>query len=223
MPCQNQREKSGRNEESIVIAHLTGTLNVKSPEYVVLDVNGVGYGLFVTLNTFYDLPDIGTKITLLTYTHVREDALQLYGFLSLKERLMFEKLIGVSKIGPKLARNILSKLSAEDLKSAIVQADAGLIHSIPGIGEKTAQRLILELKDKISRPDISEEDARYDILAKTHEKDGSLFTDAVSALVNLGYPKHNAQKAVQSCVSSRPSGIDSLKDLIKHSLDLLSR
>lgn len=202
-----------------MIAHLKGTLSYKSPEYIVIDVHGVGYGLFVSLNTFYKLPELGGQTTLLTYTHVREDTLQLYGFLSEDERGLFQELIGISKIGPKLARNILSKLSVDDLKSAIIQADSVLINAIPGVGEKTAKRLILELKDKIAyveppAPLISR-------VTPLGDKE-SLFSDAVSALINLGYPKSKAEKTVRACLSSRES-VPSLSHVIKYSLDLITK
>lgn len=203
-----------------MIAQLTGTLNQKSPDYVVLDVHGVGYGLFVTLNTFFALPELGAQTTLLTYTHVREDTLQLYGFLTEEERILFQQLIGISKIGPKLARNILSKLSVEDLKNAIIQADSFGINAVPGVGEKTAKRLILELKDKIRRAEIPQTTSCPDTPSQDRE---SLFSDAVSALINLGYPKNRAEKIVRSSLSSQSYHPSSLSDLIKHSLDMITR
>lgn len=202
-----------------MIAQLKGILSYKSPEYIVIDVHGVGYGLFVTLNTFYKLPELGGETSLLTYTHVREDTLQLYGFLSEDEKLLFQQLIAISKIGPKLARNILSKLSVDDLKSAIVQADSGLINAIPGVGEKTAKRLILELKDKISFTDTPE--PVFSLETSTGDKE-SLFSDAVSALINLGYPKNKAERAVRACLSSGES-FRSLSSVIKCSLDLITK
>ena len=203
-----------------MIAHLTGKLSYKSPEHIVLDVHGVGYGLFVTLNTFYELPDLDAQTTLLTYTHVREDTLQLYGFLKEDERALFQQLIGISKIGPKLARNILSKLSVKDLKYAIIQADSCWINAVPGVGEKTAKRLILELKDKITHAEMPEP-LKYQAIPSQNKE--ALFPDAVSALINLGYPKNKAEKIVHSCLSARSSSINSLSELIKHSLDLITR
>ncbi len=202
-----------------MIARLTGTLVLKSPEYIVLDVNGVGYGIYISLYTFYELPESGVPVTLLIYTHMREDAIKLYGFLTLREKLVFEQLIGISKIGPKLARNILSKLSVEELESAILKANAGLIHSIPGIGEKTAQRLILELKDKIHQ--LSTSEPMHILETKTEDKESCL-SDAVSALINLGYSKRESQKAVRAYMSAHLSEPFTLKDVIKHSLDILS-
>lgn len=202
-----------------MIAHLKGILSYKSPEYIVIDVHGVGYGLFVSLNTFYKLPELGNQTTLLTYTHVREDTLQLYGFLSEDERILFQQLIGISKIGPKLARNILSKLSVNDLKSAILQADSVMINSVPGVGEKTAKRLILELKDKIPYADIPEPIIYRETPLQDKE---SLFLDAVSALINLGYPKNKAEKTVRACLSSHSSS-PSLSHVIKYSLDLITK
>ncbi|MGA1843435.1 MAG: Holliday junction branch migration protein RuvA [bacterium] len=203
-----------------MIAHLTGTLSYKSPEYIVLDVHGVGYGLFVTLYTFYELPDCGAQTTLFTYTHVREDALQLYGFLTEEERAVFQHLISVNKIGPKLARNILSRLSVTDLTSAILHADSCRINAIPGIGEKTAQRLIIELRDKIARQDTQVPVMPQGVPSADRD---SLFTDAVSALINLGYPKNKAEKTVRSCLTQRSDDPWTLGDIIKHSLDLITR
>ena len=204
-----------------MIAHLTGTLSYKSPEYIVLDVHGVGYGIFVTLYTYYELPDCGTQTGLFTYTHVREDTLQLYGFLTEEERVVFQYLISVSKIGPRLARNILSRLSVVDLKAAILQADSHRINAIPGIGEKTAQRLIIELKDKIAR-----QDTQVPVMPQgvASADTNSLFMDAVSALVNLGYPKNRAEKIVRSCLAAQRSDDTwTLGDVIKHALDLITR
>jgi len=203
-----------------MIAHLTGVLKMKSPDFVVLDVHGVGYGLFITLNTFYELPEPGAETSLLTYTHVREDTLQLYGFLSEDERILFQQLIGISKIGPKLARNILSKLSVQELRKAIFHADSCWINSIPGVGEKTAKRLILELKDKILPLESTESMASQNIPLQDNS---ALFSDAVSALINLGYPKSKAEKTVRSCLTSQKANPITLSNLIKHALDLMIR
>ena len=202
-----------------MISHLTGTLDSKSPDFVVLDVHGVGYGLFITLNTFYELPDPGAQTTLLTYTHVREDTLQLYGFLKADERMMFQQLIGISKIGPKLARNILSRMSVQELRTAILNADAYWINNIPGVGEKTAKRLILELKDKIVPLDTP--DTTHTELVV--QDSSTLFSDAVSALINLGYPKNKAEKTVRACIASQRGNPIRLSELIKHALDRMLR
>jgi len=134
-----------------MIAHIKGKIIYKSPESVVVDVSGVGYEVYIPLSTYYKLPDTEEYISLNTYTHIREDALQLYGFLTQREKEIFQLLISVSGVGPKLARNILSGIPAEDLISAISSGDIARLRSIPGVGGKTAERLVLELKDKMRK------------------------------------------------------------------------
>src|SRR5512136_260857 len=132
-----------------MIARLTGKLAVKNPGEIILDVGGVGYQVFIPLSTFYELPERGEVLSLQIHTQVRDDAIELYGFLTLQEKEVFKLLLGVSKIGPKLANSILSGISVEELKTAIVTGNILKLNGIPGIGKKTAERLILELKDKI--------------------------------------------------------------------------
>src|SRR3972149_7075037 len=134
-----------------MIAHIKGKIIYKSPESVVVDVSGVGYEVYIPLSPYYKLPDTEEYISLNTYTHIREDALQLYGFLTQREKEIFQLLISVSGIGPKLARNILSGIPAEALISAISSGDIARLRSIPGVGGKTAERLVLELKDKMRK------------------------------------------------------------------------
>ena len=133
-----------------MIAYLHGILQTKNTEQIIIDVNGIGYQVCVPLSTFYKLPEAGEKVKLLIHTSIREESWQLFGFWSAEEKGLFELLLGVTKIGPKLARNILSHISTEELKSAILSQNVTRMNAIPGIGEKTARRLILELKDKIS-------------------------------------------------------------------------
>jgi Holliday junction DNA helicase RuvA len=201
-----------------MIAHISGKLIHKSPEYVVVDVGGVGYRLFTPLSTYYRLPQAGENVQLHTYTHVREDTLQLYGFWSLAEKELFEQLIGVSKIGPRLARNILSGLPAEQLRQAICTSDVAAITTIPGVGRKVAERVVMELRDKLA--ETAGEAERVLIEEETQHKDK--IKDAVSALVNLGYKPEAARAAVRKSLRELGAA-EELEGLIKHSLGLLAR
>jgi Holliday junction DNA helicase RuvA len=176
-----------------MIALLRGTLAYKSSDHVIIDVGGVGYRLFIPLSTFYSLPETG-DVSLFTHTHVREDALLLYGFLALEEKELFGILISISGIGPKLAVNILSHIPAKDLKRAIATGDIKRLSSLPGIGKKTAERLVLELKDKVGPVhDLPEAD---DVKSNTTAVDIS--NDVISALINLGYKENQARKVLES-------------------------
>jgi len=178
-----------------MIALVRGTLVYKSIDHVIVDVGGVGYRLFIPLSTFYTLPDDG-EIRLYTHTHVREDALLLYGFLSLEEKDLFVILIGISGIGPKLAVNILSHIPVADLKNAIATGDIKRLSGLPGIGKKTAERLVLELKDKVGPATGATATA-----AAPHAEGSSsaaLIDDVLSALVNLGYKENQARKVLET-------------------------
>jgi len=176
-----------------MIALLRGTLAYKSSDHVIIDVGGVGYRLFIPLSTFYSLPETG-DVSLFTHTHVREDALLLYGFLSMEEKELFGILISISGIGPKLAVNILSHIPAKDLKRAIASGDIKRLSSLPGIGKKTAERLVLELKDKVGPiHDLPEAD---DVQSNT--SGGDISNDVISALINLGYKENQARKVLES-------------------------
>ena len=199
-----------------MIAHLTGKLTHKSPDHIVVDVNGVGYQVFVPLSTFYALPDVGREVSLNIHTHLREAALKLFGFYTEEELKIFEQLITINKVGPKLAVTILSGMSPADLLSAINSSDVGKLNTIPGIGRKMAERLTLEMRDKLAN--ISREFA-----AKTEDSvpRNGLFDDALSALVNLGYKKNEVEKTLKSVYSQGKQEV-SLENLIKKSLNLLS-
>jgi Holliday junction DNA helicase RuvA len=177
-----------------LIARLSGTLLEKSPDRVVLDVGGVGYLAFVSFQTFQELPEAGDPASLLIHTHVREDAIALYGFCSPREKKLFEMLIAVSGVGPKLALVLLSGIPTDDLVAALAGADARRLTAVPGIGRKTAERLALELKEKAGklfappRPSAS----------------GVELDDVVSALVNFGYKKSEADRVVDSLARSGP-------------------
>ena len=197
-----------------MIAYLKGQLIHKSPEHAVVNVNGVGYKVFTPLSTYYSLPKPGESVSLRIHTRVREDELKLFGFLTEEEQTIFEKLITINKVGPKLALGILSGMSPADLLKAITNNDAARLSAIPGVGKKTAERLAVEMKDKLS--DLA--------LEIEHQPDpsspGGLYEDALSALVNLGYKKPQAEKALKSAYNT--NGQDSLlEDLIKESLNNL--
>jgi Holliday junction DNA helicase RuvA len=177
-----------------VIAHLRGQLLYKLPNYVVVDCGGVGYELSISVATYTELGELGTETKLHVHTHVREDALQLFGFAELTEKRLFERLITISGIGPKLAITVLSGVSAERLVGAIRSGDHATLTKIPGIGKKTAERVVLELKDKL-------DDMAGFVLAAdvtTPRSLGATADDVLSALINLGYARPVAQKAVET-------------------------
>ena len=198
-----------------MIAQLEGRLVCKSPDEVVIEVNGVGYGLCVSLTTFYRLPEVGERVLLQVYTHVREDALLLYGFLDREEKNVFKLLLGVSKIGPRLARNILSGLSAAELAQAISAGDVGKISAIPGVGRKTVERMVIELRDKVGAVDPTDLGAYPEPSSQYAQE-----SDAVSALVNLGYKKAAAQRVVKRVLAQQEDL--PLEGLIKEVLQQLS-
>ncbi len=199
-----------------MISHLKGTLSHKSPVSLVVDVNGVGYQVFTSLSTFYALPEPGQAVFLKIHTHVREDAFKLFGFITDEEQMIFQKLISISKVGPKLALSILSGMPPVDLMKAIMENDVAKISTIPGVGKKTAERLTLELKDKLA--DITVE---FSPGAGGQTPIGGVLDDAVSALVNLGYKKQQAERALKSIWEKNGKNA-SLEDLIKESLNVLS-
>ena len=175
-----------------MIALLSGQIAYKSLDHVILDVGGVGYRLLVPLSTFYTLPDDGA-IQLHVHTHVREDAIQLFGFSSSEEKEMFSILISISGVGPKLAINILSHIPVNELASALANSDIARLSSLPGIGKKTAERLSLELKDKVT-PFIVSGSGENTLPPRGTD----LLDDLLSALTNLGYKENAARKALES-------------------------
>jgi Holliday junction DNA helicase RuvA len=176
-----------------MIARLRGTLLERRPDQVVLDVAGVGYRLFISLSTFYDLPEPGQPLDLLVHTVVREDAIHLFGFLRPEERAAFHALIAVTGVGPKLALGILSGIAADDLWLAVRGRDAERLTKVPGVGKKTAARLVVELEGKIPTlaPGIA-------ALPSPTPGRPPAVEDAISALINLGYPESAAAKAVEA-------------------------
>lgn len=173
-----------------MIAHLRGKLIARHPNQAIVETGGVGYDVIISVPTFSDLPQTGSEVALYIHTHVREDQLALYGFLRSEEKLLFEKLITVSGIGPKLAITILSGMPADDMVSAIRGNDVARLTKIPGIGKKTAERMTLELRDKL--PAMGEQAAAA-VAALSPVQD-----DVLSALVNLGYQRPAAEKVLSS-------------------------
>jgi len=183
-----------------VIAHLRGRILEKYPNRIVVDVNGVGYDVSVPLSTFYGLSEAGGDIALRIHTHVREDALALYGFATLLEQDLFERLISVSGIGPKLALAVLSGIEPVELMRAVERSDVARLTAIPGVGKKTSERIVLELKDRLPRAPVA---------ATTGESAPAvpaLRDDVLSALVNLGYHRPLAEKAVGAAIKAAPDG-----------------
>jgi holliday junction DNA helicase RuvA len=201
-----------------MIAHLTGRLAFKAPTHLALDVHGVGYEVFIPLSTYYNLPNPDESLTLSIHTHVREDAIQLFGFSTHQEKDAFVLLLSVSGIGPKSALGILSALPVGDLASAIQSGDIEKLETVPGIGKKSAGRLVLELKDKLSKlhPGLT---PAHDQIATGGD---AVFDDALSALTNLGYRAVDARDALKTLRKSRAQPL-SLQELIRETLKHLAK
>ncbi len=199
-----------------MIAHLSGEVAQKSATQLVLDVQGVGYELNVPLSTSQNVPEVGGHIKLLTYQHVREDSLQLFGFCTAREKWMFAQLISVSGIGPKLAIAVLSGCSIDDLARAIIDGDVTRLSHLPGIGRKTAQRLNLELREKLQKGiGLGEAD-----VAPGQGDASGKFEEAILALVSLGYGRAEAERSVSKVLSDDPDL--SLDELIRKALQKAS-
>lgn len=188
-----------------MIAHLRGKLLAKHPNQAIVETSGVGYDVTISVPTFSDLPALGAEVALNIHTHVREDVIALYGFLRSSEKVLFEKLITVSGIGPKLAITILSGMPADEMIGAIRGNDVTRLTRIPGIGRKTAERMVLELRDKLPEPGTA--------AAPLVPAMGAVEEDVLSALVNLGYQRPAAEKAIELA----------MKDGDKKSFDQLFR
>jgi len=188
-----------------MIEHVRGVLQYKSPAFIVIETGGIGYKISLPLSSYGLLPAEGDEIKINTYLHCREDGLSLYGFLNQEERDFFLLLISISKIGPKSALRMLSSLSPSEFKKAIKRGDLNTLIDIPGIGKKTAQRLILELKERVAEEEIIE------------GGDEELARDALSALLSLGYTRNDARKAINQVINASKEEID-LASLIKEAL-----
>jgi Holliday junction DNA helicase RuvA len=180
-----------------MIGLLRGRVADRQPNTLIVDVQGVGYEVHVPLSTFYDVGEIGDDITLRIYTHVREDALQLYGFLTELERQLFERLIGISGIGPKLAIAVLSGMDPREVLSAVQRGDVARLTGIPGIGKKTSERIVLELRDRLASLVLG-----TPVDAGPANGADRLRGDLVSALQNLGYHRPQAEKAIDSSLQA---------------------
>lgn len=200
-----------------MIAFLRGRVLEKQPNRIIIDVQGIGYEVHVPLSTYYDVGDEGADVTVRVHTHVREDALQLYGFLTDLERQLFERLIGISGIGPRLAIAVLSGVDARDLLTAVQRGDVARLTAIPGIGKKTAERIVLELRDRLSHLAVAPV-AGAPAPAPEGER---MRGDLVSALLNLGYHRPQAEKAADSAVSV--SADTTFELALKHALRELMR
>lgn len=206
-----------------MIAHLSGTLRAKHATSVIIDVGGVGYEVTIPVTTFYDLGEPpSAAVQLHIYTHVREEALQLFGFRTLRERELFTLLISVSGIGPKSAVAMLSGMSADEIVTAIRQSNYARITSIPGVGRKTAERLVIELRDKmaaLSSPALEEQMAAGSTGGPQSED--ALREDTLAALLQLGFPKPAAEKAITNSIQE--GGDLSVEMLLRRSLRQLSK
>lgn len=197
-----------------MIAQIHGTILEKHPTRVIVDAGGIGYEIWISLASFDKIGQPGDTTTLQTYLHVREDIMQLFGFVWSQEKELFLLLISVSGIGPKSALGILSSLSAADLRHAIATEDVDFLTSAPGVGKKTAQRMVVELKDKVVKLGSGEVSAS----AAHAGASSSQANEAVIALVSLGFARSSAEKAVAKAVRDHPDLSSTLEDLIKSAL-----
>ena len=201
-----------------MIGQLRGKLLSKKPNVILIDVQGVGYEVTIPLTSFYELPDEGSEVTLKIHTHVREDALILFGFNSQREKEFFLKLITISGVGPKLAIAILSGAPVNELAQALVEGNTNRLTSIPGVGRKTAERLTLELKGQMSAFILPEQQTEA---AKTAGVPQTIEEDILSALTNLGYPKPAAEKAI-SMALREGGGERTFEGILKNALRRLA-
>ena len=200
-----------------MISSLRGKLTARTPEGIVVETSGVGYGVLVPLSTYYHLPETGKEVELLIHTQVREESIRLYGFLSSSEQKIFELLIGIPDIGPRMAINILSGIPGPELLAAVSSRDGHRLQAIPRVGKKMAERIILELQDKLPALHLDSP-----ALAPARAEEEAVRSDAVQALVNLGYRKQVAEKAVNAVLKSAPEGIK-IEEILKRSLQNLVR
>lgn len=206
-----------------MIAHLSGTLLSKQATSVIVDVSGVGYEVTIPLSTFYELEDLGSTVQLRIYTHVREDALQLYGFKTVRERELFLKLITVSGIGPKLGITLLSGMTADEMIASIRTNNLARLTLIPGVGRKTAERLIMELREKVAELSSAQLEEEFGAKpeASAEPTEDTVRADALSALLNLGYQRSGAEKAIDSALGE--GGDITVESVLRRSLKKLAR
>jgi len=202
-----------------MIASLSGTLSSKTPQDAVISVQGVGYQVFIALSTYFTLPDINSAVQVFVSTHWRNDTIQLFGFATTEEKQAFALLTGITGVGPKLALSALSTLSVPDLCAAIESGDIEILGSIPGVGKKSASRIVLELKDKTHRIMISESQKSSTSLV---EPTNFLQDEAASALINLGYRAPEVKKAINLAIAKMNETYE-LEDLIRTTLKELAK
>jgi Holliday junction DNA helicase RuvA len=201
-----------------MIALISGKIVYKGIAHVIVDVQGVGYRIFIPLTTFYELPETGQTITLHVHTNVKQDAINLFGFHTIQERDFFQLMISVSGIGPKIAMNILSGISVQELLSAISGGNVSKLVKIPGVGKKMAERLVLELKEKVLKKIMIEKEPQVGIQDRV---DNILMEDVLSALVNLGYKNNVAKDALDKVLRSSEEKLE-MDMLLKKTLKILA-
>jgi Holliday junction DNA helicase RuvA len=195
-----------------MISHLRGKLIQKSPTEIVIDVNGVGYQVNIPLSTFEKIEKLNGEVDILTYLHVREDAMTLYGFATEPEREIFKQLISISGIGPKIAQGILSGISVNELKDAVLMNNIDALTSISGVGRKTAERIVLELRNKLGKIEVQEP------TSTPTSSQLKLRSEAVVALMSLGFTRTNAEQAIRTVLSKSEDKDLSVEELIKKAL-----
>lgn len=200
-----------------MIATLKGILRSKTPTEILVEVNGIGYAVNIPLSTFEKLGDVNQQVSLFTFLHVREDALQLFGFATEDERSLFKLLISISGIGPKIAQGILSGVSAAELRGFIISGNISALNALPNIGRKTAERLVVELKDKLAKGDGL---TSFPISVSTQH--AQIQNDALQALTSLGFTRTMAEKALRQVFIESGESAASLEDLIKKALRKIS-
>lgn len=200
-----------------MIALLTGKIAHKSPDFIILDVNGVGYRVQIPFSTYYALPAEGGSVSLQIHTSVKEDAINLYGFRTQQEKEVFQLLIGVSGVGPKLANGILSNSEPSELAESLMRGDLARLSAIPGIGKKTAERLVLELKEKVKKLGITQTQAQ-DVAPAAAKQE--IREDVLSALINLGYKEAVVQKALGEIRIAEDATVESI---LKQALKILMK
>jgi Holliday junction DNA helicase RuvA len=201
-----------------MIALINGKIAYKGISHIVVDVQGVGYRIFIPLTTFYELPEAGETVALHIHTQVKQDGINLFGFYSLQERDLFQLMISVSGIGPKIAMNILSGIAAEELLQAISSGDLGKLVSVPGVGKKMAERLVLELKEKVMKKMLADQIPLAD---DRHKANQLIKEDVLSALINLGYKNNMARDALDKVIQPSKEEL-TLDQLLKKTLKILA-
>jgi Holliday junction DNA helicase RuvA len=201
-----------------MIALISGKIVYKGIAHVIVDVQGIGYRIFIPLTTFYELPENGEPVTLHIHTNVKQDAINLFGFYTIQERDLFQLMISVSGIGPKMSMNILSGISAQELLGAISGGNVGKLIRIPGVGKKMAERLILELKEKVVKKMMMEESTEVGL---QNRLDDIIAEDVLSALINLGYKNNIAKDALERALRSSEEKME-MDKLLKKTLKLLA-